>query len=151
MGSFKSATGVKSNQVQTSLNKSKQEKFKMSQPQTTYRRVPTGSVNLRVPKLIGSKWVYEYPVGSKPQSDPAPNQPREIPVDSRNYQQETPIERRNYSDLTGYPREIPVEAPKPAPPVREDWRGPWPTDNLGPKPRLIGGKLVKPKLMPGYH
>merc|ERR1711935_888818 len=140
MGSFKSATEVKSNQVQTSLNKSKQEKIKMSQPQTTYRRVPTGSVNLRVPKLIGSKWGYEYPGGSKPQSDPAPNQPREIPVESR-----------NYSDLTGYPREIPVETPRPAPPVREDWRGPWPTDNLGPKPRLIGGKLVKPTLARGFH
>ena len=35
--------------------------------QTTYRRVPTGSVNLRVPKLVGSKWVYEYPVSKAQQ------------------------------------------------------------------------------------
>jgi len=47
----------------------------MSQPTTTYRKVPTGSVTLRVPKLIGSKFVYEYPV-------PAPkSNPREIPID----------------------------------------------------------------------
>jgi len=36
----------------------------MSQPQTTYRRVPMESVKLRVPKLVGSKWVYEYPVSA---------------------------------------------------------------------------------------
>ena len=36
----------------------------MSQATTTYRKVPTGSVTLRVPKLIGSKWVYEYPVSA---------------------------------------------------------------------------------------
>merc|ERR1711870_112847 len=124
---------------------------KMAQPTTTYRRVPTGSVNLRVPKLVGSKWVYEYPVSKAQQpQEPAPNQPREIPItnNSRNYAQEPPIERRNYSELSGYPRDMPVETPKPAEkPVREDWRGPWPHDNLGPKPRLVGGKLVKPKFI----
>jgi len=31
--------------------------------------------------------------------------------------------------------------------VCEDWRGPWPHDNLGPKPCLVGGKLVKPKFI----
>ena len=101
--------------------------------------------------MVGSKWVYEYPVSKAPQPpqpEPASNQPREIPVNSRNYAQEPPVERRNYPELCGYPREIPVEAPKPAEkPVREDWRGPWPYDNLGPKPRLVGGKLVKPKFI----
>merc|ERR1712130_659204 len=102
----------------------------MAQPTTTYRRVPTGSVNLRVPKLVGSKWVYEYPVSAaqKPPSESQPNQ-----HDQRNNE----------------PRDIPVETEnKPAPkPAREDWRGPWPHDNLGPKPRLVGGKLVKPKFI----
>ena len=101
--------------------------------------------------MVGSKWVYEYPVSKAPQPpqpEPASNQPREIPINSRNYAQEPPVERRNYPELCGYPREIPVEAPKPAEkPVREDWRGPWPHDNLGPKPRLVGGKLVKPKFI----
>merc|ERR1711992_216176 len=117
------------------------------------------SVNLRVPKLVGSKWVYEYPVSKaaqKPNTEPEPSpvdsrhHPREIP---RNYAQEPPVTSRNYSELSGYPREgyareIPVETPKPAEkPTREDWRGPWPHDNLGPKPRLVGGKLVKPKFI----
>ena len=112
----------------------------MAQPQTTYRRVPTGSVNLRVPKLVGSKWVYEYPVSAaqqpntqqpQPQSQPPTNEYREIPIQSRNH-----------------PREIPAQTQPPAEkPAREDWRGPWPHDNLGPKPRLVGGKLVKPKFI----
>merc|ERR1712212_5160 len=116
-------------------------KIKMAQPTTTYRRVPTGSVNLRVPKLIGSKWVYEYPVSAaqKPTTESQPNQP-----DQRNNEpRDIPIQSRNN------PRDIPVETEnRPAPkPAREDWRGPWPHDNLGPKPRLVGGKLVKPKFI----
>merc|ERR1712228_817296 len=131
MGSTKSVTEVRSIRIQKAT--------KMSQ-----------SVKLRVPKLVGSKWVYEYPVSKAAQQpqEPAPNQPREIPItnNSRNYAQEPPIERRNHPELSGYPRDMPVETPKHAEkPVREDWRGPWPHDNLGPKPRLVGGKLVKPK------
>ena len=35
------------------------------------------SVKLRVPKLVGSKWVYEYPVSkaaTKPNNEPESNQ-----------------------------------------------------------------------------
>merc|ERR1711928_202803 len=61
MGSTKLATEVKS------INPSVTNNFKkMSQ-----------SVKLRVPKLVGSKWVYEYPVSkaaTKPNSEPEPKQ-----------------------------------------------------------------------------
>ena len=50
--------------------------------------------------------------------------------------------------LLQHAEEIPIETEKPVEkPVKEDWRGPWPHDNLGPKPRLVGGKLVKPKFI----
>merc|ERR1711981_1021190 len=133
MGSLKLATEVKG--IKSKLY----YKVKMAQPTTTYRRVPTGSVNLRVPKLVGSKWVYEYPVSAaqKPKTESEP-----IQSDPRNEYREIPIQSRNH------PREIPAETQKPAEkPTREDWRGPWPHDNLGPKPRLVGGKLVKPKFI----
>ena len=93
----------------------------MSQPTTTYRKIPAGFVSLKVPKLVGSKWVYEYPVSasaSKSNVRFEPNQPREIPIETEN----------------------PTEKTK-------DWRGPWPRDNFGLKPRLIGGKLIKPKFI----
>ena len=98
----------------------------MSQPASTYQRVPMGSVTLRVPKLTGSKWVYEYPVSASNPKSNTKSQPN-----SRNL-----------------PREIPIEVEKPSrKSTKEDWRGPWPHDNLGPKPRLVGGKLVKPKFI----
>ena len=102
----------------------------MSQPTTTYRKLPTGSLTMTVPKLIGSKWVYEYPASA---SNPKSNIKSES--NSRNFQREIPIEVEKPSNKSS----------------REDWRGPWPHDNLGPKTRLIGGKLVKPKLAPGFH
>merc|ERR1711974_326793 len=112
MGSTKSVSKVKSIKTQAIL-----ETFKMS-------------VKLRVPKLVGSKWVYEYPVSksaSKP-NDPEPNQVADWAAE--------------------HVEEVPVETEKPAEkPTKEDWRGPWPHDNLGPKPRLVGGKLVKPKFI----
>ena len=96
----------------------------MSQPTTTYRKVPTGSVTLRVPKLIGSKWVYEYPVSAS------------TPKSSIN----------SNSNSRNFPREIPIEVEKSTKKnTQKDWRGPWPHDSLGPKPRLVGGKLIKPK------
>merc|ERR1712215_180919 len=74
------------------------------------------SVKLRVPKLVGSKWVYEYPVSksaSKP-NEPEPNQVADWAAE--------------------HVEEVPVETEKPAEkPTKEDWRGPWPHDNLGPK------------------
>ena len=101
----------------------------MSQPTTTYHKLPAGSVKLRVPKLIGSKWVYEYPVSA---SAPKPNIKSEP----------------NLVHSRKFPREIPIEVEKPTKKSsREDWRGPWPHDNLGPKPRLVGGKLIKPKFI----
>merc|ERR1711952_391637 len=113
MGSCKSITKVK-----TTIQ------FKMSQPTTTYRKVPTGSVTLRVPKLIGSKWVYEYPVSAS------------TPKSSNN----------SNSNSRNFPREIPIEVEKSAKNnYQKDWRGPWPHDSLGLKPRLVGGKLIKPK------
>ena len=122
----------------------------MAQTATTFHRVvPTNessSVNLRVAKLVGSKWVYEYPVSAaqKPSTESQP-----IQTDPRNEPREIPIQSRNHPSWDA--REIPVQAEKPAQnPAREDWRGPWPHDNLGPKTRLIGGKLVKPKLAPGF-
>jgi len=75
---------------------------------------------LRVPKLVGSKWVYEYPVSAaqKPESNDGsePNSPT-MTENSR---------------------------------VHGDWRGPWPTDALGPKPRIVGGKLIVPKLIASH-
>merc|ERR1712002_21470 len=122
MGSVISVTEVQT--IKSKLH----YKVKMAQP-TTYRKIPAGSVNLRVPKLVGSKWVYEYPVSA---SAPRPNiQSEPNQIDSRNY-----------------PQEIPIDTEKPAEKSSgEDWRGPWPHDNLGPKPRLVGGKLVKPKFI----
>merc|ERR1711994_548335 len=115
MGSTRLVTEVKS------INPSFTNNFKkMSQ-----------SVKLRVPKLIGSKWVYEYPVSkaaSQPNNEPEPNQLADW--------------------ASEHAEEIPIETEKPVEkPVKEDWRGPWPHDNLGPKPRLVGGKLVKPKFI----
>merc|ERR1712095_49414 len=99
MGSLKLATEVKG--IKSKLY----FKVKMAQPATTYRRVPTGSVNLRVPKLVGSKWVYEYPVSAaqKANTESEPNQ-----SDPRNEYREIPIQSRNH------PREIPAETQKPA-------------------------------------
>merc|ERR1711992_292426 len=86
------------------------------------------SVKLRVPKLVGSKWVYEYPVSkSATKPEPEPNQVADWAAE--------------------HAEEIPIETEKPAEKPKEDWRGPWPHDNLGPKPRLVGGKLVKPKFI----
>merc|ERR1712241_1277835 len=89
---------------------------------TIYFKKMSQSVKLRVPKLVGSKWVYEYPVSkaaTKPNNEPEPNQLADW--------------------ASEHAEEIPVETEKPI----KDWRGPWPHDNLGPKPRLVGGKLVK--------
>merc|ERR1719228_2924806 len=90
--------------------------------------------------VVRLRLLYEYPVSAaqqpntqqpQPQSQPPTNEYREIPIQSRNH-----------------PREIPAQTQPPAEkPAREDWRGPWPHDNLGPKPRLVGGKLVKPKFI----
>merc|ERR1712113_902737 len=44
---------------------------------TNYFKKMSQSVKLRVPKLVGSKWVYEYPVSkaaTKPNNEPEPNQ-----------------------------------------------------------------------------
>merc|ERR1712038_585972 len=107
MGSFESITEVKT----TTFNS-----------KCLNQQLLTGSVTLRVPKLIGSKWVYEYPVSA---STPKSN---------------------NNSNSRNFPREIPIEVEKSAKKnSQKDWRGPWPHDSLGPKPRLVGGKLIKPK------
>jgi len=54
----------------------------------------------------------------------------------------------HYENPNNAPREIPIETHQPPQPDRrEDWRGPWPHDNLGPKPRIVGGKIIKPKLI----
>jgi len=47
-------------------------------------------------------------------------------------------------DSRNSPREIPNETEKSS---VKDWRGPWPYDNFGAKPRLVGGKLIKPKFI----
>merc|ERR1712113_808908 len=115
MGSTRLVTEVKYLSIQASLSTLK----KMSQ-----------SVKLRVPKLVGSKWVYEYPVSkaaTKPNNEPEPNQLADW--------------------ASEHAEEIPIEAEKPVEKPVKDWRGPWPHDNLGPKPRLVGGKLVKPKFI----
>merc|ERR1712080_154607 len=110
MGTFstKSVTKVKSIKIQAILES------KMS-------------VKLRVPKLVGSKWVYEYPVSkSAPKTEPESNQVADWAAE--------------------HVEEVPTEKPAEKP-TKEDWRGPWPHDSLGPKPRLVGGKLVKPKFI----
>merc|ERR1712008_393612 len=74
---------------------------------------------LRVPKLVGSKWVYEYPVSA-------------APVTESNDGSEPNTEDTSHSAVYG------------------DWRGAWPTDALGPKPRIVGGKLIVPKLIASH-
>ena len=83
------------------------------------------TVNLKVPRLYMGKWVYEYPYFPSLHENNTKSQP-------------------NFSDSRNFPREIPIETEKSA---IKDWRGPWPYDKFGPKPRLIGGKLIKPKLI----
>merc|ERR1712149_48588 len=95
-----------------------------------------GSVKSAAEEVKGAKFkikMAQPTTESQPnQSDQRNNEPRDIPIQSRNNPRDIPVETEN----------------KPAPkPAREDWRGPWPHDNLGPKPRLVGGKLVKPKFI----
>jgi hypothetical protein len=100
---------------------------------------------IRVPKLVGSKWVYEYPVSGAVQSQPTSVDSVTIPFNTSS------SKVGNYQENT--PREIPIQR---GPTMTEnsrvhgDWRGPWPTDNLGPKPRLVGGKLITPKLIASH-
>merc|ERR1712209_302444 len=90
-----------------------------------FKKTKMSAVNLRVPRLYMGKWVYEYPSFASLSENNSNSEPNH--VNSRN----------SY-------REIPIQTEKSA---KKDWRGPWPCDNLGPKPRLVGGKLIKPKLI----
>ena len=100
---------------------------------------------IRVPKLVGSKWVYEYPVSGGGQSQPTPVNSLTTPFNTSS------SKVGNFQ--TNQPREIPIQR---GPTMTEnsrvhgDWRGPWPTDNMGPKPRLVGGKLITPKLIASH-
>merc|ERR1711963_1258025 len=99
-----------------------QPKQKVSNPKFT---IIVRMTTIRVPRLYMGKWVYEYPAFASLSENNANSEPNHI--NSRN----------SY-------REIPIQTEKSA---KKDWRGPWPCDNLGPKPRLVGGKLIKPKLI----
>merc|ERR1712012_1499892 len=77
MGSTRLVTEVKSINPCFTINFEK----KMSQ-----------SVKLRVPKLVGSKWVYEYPVSkaaTKPNNEP---EPKQLADWASEHAEETPIE-----------------------------------------------------------
>ena len=84
------------------------------------------SFTFKVPKLIGSKWLYEYPVWAEPQRQKKSDQDERI--------------------TRKFPEDLTIESEKSAE-KSKDWRGPWPRDAFGLKPRLIGGKLIKPKLI----
>merc|ERR1712113_655751 len=65
------------------------------------------SVKLRVPKLVGSKWVYEYPVSkaaTKPNNEPESNQLADW--------------------ASEHAEEIPIEPEKPVENPVKNWRGP---------------------------
>merc|ERR1719148_389199 len=76
-------------------------------------------------------------------------------IENRSILGEDPLFETNSSVKiqTNQPREIPIQR---GPTMTEnsrvhgDWRGPWPTDNMGPKPRLVGGKLITPKLIASH-